>query len=103
MHRGTEVRVRFLATGRADYGSLGHGPREPVAEVRVAIGDETAHTNRLGRATITAPIGKARRHPAKARRPGYSADVVTIRLGKQGKRGGSGAKKHWPGPGSWRP
>jgi hypothetical protein len=88
---GAAVRVRFVATARDDYGSLGEGPKRPVDGALVALEGERTRTNRLGRASITVNRAKPGRHQARVHRAGYRGDDVVVRLGRPPN---SGANHH---------
>ena len=84
---GAQVRVRFQATARDDYGSLGDGPKHPVDGALVALGDDSARTNRLGRTSITVDPTSPGSQRARVHRRGYRADEVVVQLGGQTNSG----------------
>ena len=96
---GAQVQVRFQATARADYGSLGEGPKHPVDGALVALGGERARTNRLGRASITVDPKSPGSRRARVRHRGYRADEVVVQLGGQHKSGPNQSHK----AAGWRP
>jgi hypothetical protein len=96
---GAQVQVRFAASARDDYGSLGEGPKRPVADAVVALEGQRTRTNRLGRAQLTVDLTKPGTHRAEVRRPGYRSDDVVVSSGGQAKS----RPKERHRAGRWRP
>jgi hypothetical protein len=78
--RGSGVTVRIRITTRPDYGSLGQGPKRPVAGADVELGRMHARTNQRGLATLTVPFANVRHLRAMARHPGYQSDSTALRF-----------------------